>query len=98
MQGGHSFSPGNATAPAGGTVQWKNADPFRHTVASDTNVAGMNSEGAFPGGVPAGSTFSWTVPAGAASGTVYYYHCAIHGGPGNGTSLGTGMAGSITVQ
>jgi len=98
MTGSHSFDPTNVTVPAGSTVQWKNTDAFRHTVASDTNLSGFNSDGAFPGGLPASNTFNFTVPAGTPSGTVLYYHCELHGAAGDGAHLGFGMAGSVTVQ
>jgi len=95
MTGSHTFNPVNVTVAAGSTVQWQNTDTARHTVTSDTNVSALNSE---QDGLPAGTTFNFTVPAGTASGTVFYYHCAFHGTAGNGTSLGSGMAGSVTVQ
>jgi len=98
MTGGHAFNPINVTVPAGSIVQWKNVDTARHTVASDTNVAGMNSDPAFGSGLPGGATFNWTIPSGATSGTVFFYHCEIHGAAGNGTSFGSGMVGSVTVQ
>jgi len=98
MTGSHSFNPVNVTVPAGSTVQWQNIDTTHHTVASDTNVAKFNSDPAFPTGLPGGSTFNWTVPAGTASGTIFYYHCEFHGAAGDGTHIGTGMAGSVTVQ
>ncbi len=98
MTGSHSYNPVNVTVAAGSTVQWSNADTARHTVLSDTKAANFNSDPAYPAGLPGGSTFNWTVPASAASGTVFYYHCEFHGTAGNGTSLGTGMAGSVTVK
>jgi plastocyanin len=98
MTGSHSFNPTNVTVPAGSTVQWKNIDTSHHTVASDTNVSKFNSDPAFPSGLPGGTTFNWTVPATATSGTVFFYHCEIHGTAGDGTHLGGGMAGSVTVQ
>jgi plastocyanin len=98
MTGTHSFDPVNATVSPGDTVRWTNTDTAHHTVASDTNVAGMNSDGQFPTGLPGGAKFSWKVPADAASGTVFFYHCEFHGGAGDGTRIGNGMAGSITVR
>lgn len=92
MTGSHTFNPVNASAAVGDTVRWSNPDTTTHTATSDTG-------GRFDsGGVLSGGTFSYTIPAGTASGTVIYYHCSIHGAAGNGTSIGPGMAGSITVQ
>ena len=98
MTGSHSFNPTNVTVAAGSTVQWQNSDTARHTVASDTGVPNLNSDPAYAAGLPGGAAFNWTVPAGATSGTVFYYHCEFHGSAGDGSHLGTGMAGSITVQ
>jgi plastocyanin len=94
----HSFSPQTVTAAAGATIVWTNASAFYHTVASDTGVSGLNSDPQYPNGFGPNQTFSWQVPTSAAHGTVYYYHCRFHGAAGNGSSLGTGMCGSITVQ
>jgi plastocyanin len=98
MTGAHTFSPVNVTVPAGSVVQWQNTDTSRHTVASDTNLAGFNSDPQFPTGLQGGATFNFTIPAGTPSGTILYYHCEFHGAAGNGTSLGAGMAGTVTVQ
>ena len=98
MTGSHSFNPVNVTVPAGSVVQWSNIDTAHHTVASDTNLSNFNSDPQYPTGLPGGSTYNFTVPANATSGTVLYYHCEFHGAAGNGNSLGQGMAGSITVQ
>ncbi|HLK13762.1 MAG TPA: plastocyanin/azurin family copper-binding protein [Fimbriimonadaceae bacterium] len=98
MLSSHTFSPVNVTVNAGSTVQWTNTDTTHHTVASDTGVTGLNSDSQYPTGLPGGSSFSWLVPSNAVSGTVYYYHCEFHGAAGNGSSLGQGMAGSITIH
>jgi plastocyanin len=98
MTGNHTFNPTMVTVAAGSTVQWKNTDTTHHTVASDTGVANFNSDGQFAAGLPGGSTFNFTIPAGTPSGTVFFYHCEFHGAAGDGTHLGTGMAGSVTVQ
>lgn len=79
-------------------MTWTNKDTVAHTVTSDTGQSGLDSAGQFPGGMGNGAKFSWQVPADAASGTVFYYHCVYHGFPGDGTHLGGGMAGSITVR
>ena len=92
-------SPQVVNAPAGDTVRWTNtATTLPHTVTSDTSQAGLDSSGSFPAGLQPGDQFTWTVPANAAIGTHYFYHCNFHGAAGNGTSLGTGMAGEITVD
>jgi|GEM_PF-4349470 len=98
MTGNHAFSPANIPVPAGSTVIFANPDVVNHTVTTDTGFAGFSSDSRFPTGVPSGSSYSFTVPAGTAPGTVLYYHCRFHGNAGNGTSVGFGMAGSITVQ
>jgi len=98
MTGVHSFSPVNLTVHAGDVVTWKNTDSANHTVTSDTGTANLDSSTQFPSGLPGQATFQFTVPAGTAAGTVFYYHCAFHGAAGDGAHLGTGMAGSITVQ
>lgn len=98
MTGNHSFNPVNATVPAGSIVQWTNIDTAHHTVASDTNLSGFNSDSQFPTGLPGSSTFNFRVPAGTPSGTVLYYHCEFHGAAGDGSHIGSGMAGSVTVQ
>jgi len=99
MTGSHSYSPVNLMVHAGETATWKNTDSVVHTVDSDTGVPGLDSETKFTNGaVPPNGTFSWPVPAGTPAGTVFFYHCDFHGTAGDGTHLGTGMSGSITVQ
>jgi plastocyanin len=95
---GSAFSPQSVNAHAGDTVVWTNNETMLHTVTSDTSEPGLNSSTQFPGGMNQNSTFSWTVPATATLGTHFFYHCAFHGTAGNGTVLGTGMAGEITVN
>jgi len=98
MTANHSYSPITITVPAGTVIEFINPDTRNHTVTSDTGQSGLDSAGQYPNGMPNGSTFLWTVPAAAKSGTVYYYHCVYHGAAGNGKSLGAGMAGSIVVK
>ena len=95
---GMSFSPQTALAHAGDTVQWTNTGSLPHTVTSDTGQAGLDSSTQYPGGIGQNNVFTWTVPANATIGTHYFYHCQFHGAPGNGTSLGAGMSGEITVN
>jgi plastocyanin len=96
----YRYAPQSTTVAAGSTVTWTN-DPngnMVHTVTPDISTPGMDSGTKYPDGIPLGASFSWTVPANAKSGTAYYYHCIYHGIPGNGKSLGTGMAGVIFVK
>jgi plastocyanin len=93
-----TFTPQVTNAHAGDTIQWTNSSGLVHTVNSDTNQAGLDSSTAFPSGIGAGSVFTWTVPANATIGTNFFYHCAFHGAAGNGTALGVGMSGEITVN
>jgi plastocyanin len=96
MAGPNKFAPRDVMIRAGDTVTWQNRDDHDHTVKSDTGV--FDSTGEFPTGMPHGARWSWTVPIDAPKGKVYYYHCAFHGTPGDGSSYGTGMVGSITVK
>jgi len=93
---GAAFVPQSLTRAAGQTVHWINNDNAAHTVTSDTGV--FNSDTGSPSGLGHGDTFDFQIPADAASGTTYYYHCRIHGVAGNGSAYGTGMAGRIVVQ
>lgn len=93
-----SFSPANAAVHAGDTVKWTNSDALPHTIKPDTAVANMDSDPTFPGGLANGQQFTWVVPAGTPAGTQFFYHCKFHGTAGNGSALGNGMAGVITVQ
>lgn len=95
------YQPRDIQVSPGQLVVWNNADSDLHTVTSDPLdpvAGGPNSATVYPNGMPSGTTYHWTVPTNAASGTVWYYHCQFHGQAGNGTSLGSGMAGSITVK
>jgi len=88
------FSPASVTVAAGTTIIWNNTSTvMSHTITSDVNGSGPLSSNVAPT-----QSFSWTVPANAKSGTKFYYHCAYHGDAGNGSSLGTGMAGVIIVK
>lgn len=98
MTGAHTFNPVNVTVAAGTTITWTDPDVVNHTVTSDTGVTGFASDTQFPSGLPSGASFSFTVPAGTASGTILYYHCRFHGAAGNGSSIGPGMAGTVTVK
>ena len=94
------FSLQQTNVIAGATVQWVNLDSDAHTATTDTTnlvSGGPDSDVLFPKGLKHGQTYEWVVPVTSAPGTTWYYHCRFHGSSGNGRSLGSGMAGSITV-
>jgi plastocyanin len=96
-----TFSPVTLYAPAGEVVRWTNTDTDPHTVTADPGNAsplGPNSDLRLSTGIPAGQTYSWMIPHQAPKGSVYTYHCRFHGTAGNGTEVGTGMAGRIIVH
>ena len=90
---GANFSPVTVQAKRGQQVRWTNNDLGVHTITGDTGD-GPDSGAA---GLANGAQFAWTVPAGAAIGRVYYYHCKFPGSSGGGNTLGLGMAGAIEV-
>ncbi len=95
-----TFSPIVLSVNAGDYIQWTNNDTDPHTVIADTANAllgGPNSDSAYPSGIPAGQSYQWMVPHYAQPGAVFYYHCRINGTAGNGSNIGTGMAGRIVV-
>ena len=97
----NTFDPQIVSVNMGSTVRWTNNDTKPHTVTADADnpaTGGPNSDSVYPDGIPAGGSYEWTMPSGMAAGTNWYYHCRFHGAAGDGTSLGTGMAGVITVQ
>jgi plastocyanin len=95
------YMPREITVPAGSQITWTNEDPIEHTVTADPanpTPGGPNSDTDFPNGIPAGQSWTWQVPATAAPGTKWFYHCRFHGLPGDGTTFGAGMSGSVTIQ
>lgn len=92
------YSPQVVTAHAGDVIQWTNKESLPHTVTSDSGQSGLDSSGQFPNGIPTDGVFQWQVPENAMIGTNYFYHCEFHGAAGDGSSLGIGMAGEITVN
>jgi len=90
---GHEFLPTSLTVPAGTIVTWTNQGSMDHTVTSDLNSQHIDS-----GIIGVGQSFCWTVPIGTVSGTRFYYHCIYHGFGADGTKLGQGMVGVVTVQ
>lgn len=93
------FVPEAITVIPGQVLQWTNADTVVHTVIADpqTTAGGPDSDILYPDGIPAGGAYMWVVPSTAISGTTWFYHCRLHGTPGNGSSVGSGMAGVITI-
>jgi plastocyanin len=97
---GFTFVPPDITVTVGSDVTWTNDSSFPHTASSDPLnpvAGGPESDTEFPTGLAGGQTYTWTVPD-VPVGTVWYYHCRIHGFAGDGTAKGTGMTGSITVE
>ena len=95
------FQPREIRVVAGQSVTWTNKDQAPHTVTTDADCrvrGGPNSDRRFPNGVPAGMSYHWVVPKAARAGTTWYCHCRFHGKPGDGTDMGGGMVGEITVR
>jgi plastocyanin len=88
---GGSYIPRVLSAQPGATVVFTNFDNHAHTV--DADAAG----GPQIGKMEAGQSCHWVVPADACPGARFYYHCSYHGKAGDGTSLGSGMAGAIVI-
>ncbi len=66
-----SFSPGTVNVTQGSTITWLNEDAFAHT-ATAFNTSAFNS---FL--IPAGRSYSYTVPNSISPGS-YYYYCSVH--------------------
>lgn len=66
-----TFVPGTINATVGSTITWNNVDGFAHTVTF------LNTTLPNAGFIPAGHTFTWTVPKSVTPGS-YYYYCRIH--------------------
>jgi len=84
------FVPKHKSIQVGQSVTWINNGSKKHTATSDIST-GPNAfnTGDIPSGAQKSQTFN--------SAGVFYYHCIHHGSAGNGTTVGSGMAGSITV-
>ena len=93
MTNGFQYSPQALTVSAGTTIVWINSSNMAHTITPDLSNPSMTSGTIIPG-----QSFTWTVPANAKSGTKFFYHCLFHGGAGDGTTMGQGMAGVVIVQ
>ena len=96
----NAFVPGEIKAMPGDAITWANKDQVPHTVSVDPGNAvsgGPNSDTDQSNGISPGQTWTWKVPANATVGTTWYYHCRFHGRPGDGKTVGTGMAGTIVI-
>jgi len=101
MTSAHLFAPQAITVSPGEVVAWLNVDTDPHAPVTDPlNAAanGPSSDSQFPQGVLSGMLYYWRVPQDAASGTQWFYHCRLDGAAGDGSHLGTGMVGLITVK
>jgi len=101
MNSAFAFDPQTANVDPGMDVVFDNTSAFPHAPVTDPlNAAsgGPDSDPTFPLGVPAGQSYTWHVPNDAVSGTQWFYHCRFHGVAGDGSHLGTGMVGVITVN
>jgi len=89
-----TFSPQNLTVPAGATVTVTNMDSAPHSVTSESApgmyVAGAVNGVSFDTGIFS-DTATFTIPAGAPSGTVVPYFCIVH-------KAGMRNQGQITIQ
>lgn len=90
--GDNTFEPRVLMVAAGTVIRWTNEGQRTHTVTGDT------PGGPASGAIAPGGSYEWQVPADAAMGTHYYYHCEPHGAAGDGHALGAGMSGSIMVH
>ncbi len=98
---GMGYLPREVTARPGDIVMWTSRDVFLHTVSADATNAvpgGPDSSRKHPAGMLPTDTYIWVVPSDAAPGTVFYYHCRFRGAPGDGSRMGEGMSGSVTVE
>ena len=93
-----SYKPQEISVAAGTMLKWTNKGNHPHTVKADSKNAISGGPDSGFTGIQPGESFTWTVPASAKSGTKWYYHCVYHGKEGDGSSLGEGMSGSITVK
>ncbi len=89
----HMFGPADCPVTAGETVNWLWTSDT-HSVTSDPGAAASFDSGLIPTGTD--GHFSFTIPAGTASGTVIHYHCNNHAIVTNGVC--SGMCATLTVQ
>jgi plastocyanin len=96
-----TFSPRDIVVDRNTRVVWTNVDTDPHTVIVDPLdpvAGGPNSDVTLAATIAPQGTFTWIVPSNAASGTIWYYHCRLHGTAGNGHNFGAGMVGVIVVR
>jgi len=88
---GTAFIPQFANVSAGQPVTWLNADPVLiHRVVSDTGLFDS-------GPLDPGQSFTYPIASTTAGGTRLFFHDPAFGSPGNGVTVGAGMAGGLTV-
>jgi len=93
-----TFGPRDVLVDPDAQIAWTNVDSEPHSITPDVAGDGPDSAAAFPNGIGPGQTFYWRVPAAAAPGTRYFYHCRFHGQAGNGQNFGNGMVGVVRVR
>jgi plastocyanin len=96
-----TFSPRDIVVDRNTNVVWTNIDTDPHTVVVDPLDpvgGGPNSDVTLGTTIAPQATFTWRVPSNAPSGTIWYYHCRLHGTAGTGHNFGTGMVGVIVVR
>lgn len=100
MNPNNTFTPASIDVESGSIVQFRNDSAGALRVVSDpaNRVAGgPNSNIDFPNGIGAGQIYQWQIPLGTPINTLFFYHEPNKGTAGNGSSVGTGMAGGIKV-
>jgi outer membrane protein assembly factor BamB len=85
----------------GTILRWTNKSGGTRTLVADTQEFAdeyrFNADLQYPDGLHDGDEWVWIVPAELEVGTKIYYHCRLHGKPGDGTDYGTGLVGMIEV-
>ena len=85
-----AYQPASAQVRPGQQVTWTNAGTLPHTATADTPLFDS-------GTISPGQSWSYTVPTTVQVGANIYFHCTFPGRPGDGTQLGSGMAGVLRV-
>ena len=95
------FLPKTLQVRPGTIVTWTNASGDLRSVVADTPAYAkdlhLTSDVLYPDGIPNGESWVWIVPQDLDFGTVIYYHCRLKGSPGDGKSIGNGLAGMLVV-
>lgn len=89
------FLPARLKVRPGAILQWINRGGSLRTVVADGGT--FTSDTLYPRGIPDGESFAWVVPLTTPPGTMMFYHCRLLGAAGDGTVMGTGLAGVIEV-